>query len=386
MRGYFFIGLLKMSKQDYYETLGVSRNASQDELKKAYRKLAMKLHPDRNPGDQATEDKFKIVQEAYEVLSDQRKRAAYDQFGHAGVSGAGGGGGFGFNVNDIFGDIGDLFGDIFGGRRGGQRTQAQRGADLRYNLELTLEQAIHGLTKEIHIPTLVVCNECHGSGARKGSSPTQCRACEGMGQVRIQQGFFTIQQACPSCHGEGQIVADPCKHCRGHGRMEQRKTLSVKIPAGIDEGDRIRLTGEGEAGTHGAAPGDLYVQIAIKSHAIFTREANHLHCEVPISFAVAVLGGEVEIPVLDGLVNLHIPAETQSGTVLRLRGKGVKGLRGGLTGDLFCRVMVETPVSLTSKQKTLLRELNESLGTEKKHTPKAHSWFDHVKEFFKPKS
>lgn len=374
-----------MTKRDYYEVLGVSRNASQDDLKKAYRKLAMKHHPDRNQSDQKAEEKFKEVQEAYEALSDQRKRAAYDQFGHAGVS-PGMGGGAGFNFNDIFGDIGDLFGDIFSGRRGGG-PQPQRGADLRYNLELTLESAIHGTNVEIRIPTLVNCDECKGSGARPGSSPTTCSTCEGAGQVRMQQGFFTIQQTCPTCHGEGRVIKDPCKKCRGHGRTQQTKTLAVKIPAGVDEGDRIRLTGEGEAGTHGAPAGDLYVQVALKPHPIFTREGNHLHCQVPVSFITAALGGEIVVPTLDGEVNLHVPSETQSGKVLRLRGKGIRALRGGVTGDLFCRIVVETPINLTTKQKSLLREFSESLeATERdKHNPLAQSWFDNVKKFFEGK-
>lgn len=377
-----------MSKRDFYDVLGVSRNASQDELKKAYRKMAMKHHPDRNPGKKESEDKFKEVQEAYEVLSDQRKRVAYDQFGHAGVNpGMGGaGGGAGFNFSDVFGDIGDIFGDIFGGRRGGGQSQAQRGADLRYNLELSLEEAIHGTTTQIRIPTLTECKECHGSGAAKGSKPTSCTTCNGMGQVRIQQGFFTIQQTCPACHGEGNIISHPCKKCHGHGRIQEAKTLSVKIPAGVDDGDRIRLTGEGEAGAHGAPAGDLYVQVAIKQHPIFTREGSHLYCVVPIDFAVAVLGGEVEVPTLEGKVNLHIPTETQSGTVLRLRGKGVRALRGGITGDLLCQVTVETPVKLTSKQKELLREFASSLQTnEADHSPKARSWFNQVKAFFEGK-
>ena len=317
----------------------------------------------------------------------QRKRTAYDQFGHAGVNpGMGGaGGGAGFNFNDVFGDIGDLFGDIFGGRRGGQ-TQAQRGADLRYNLELTLEEAVHGTTTEIRIPTLAECKECSGSGAAKGSKPTTCTTCNGMGQVRIQQGFFTIQQTCPACHGEGVTITNPCKKCRGHGRIQEAKTLSVKIPPGIDEGDRIRLAGEGEAGMHGAATGDLYVQVSIKQHPIFTREGSHLYCVVPVNFAVAVLGGEVEVPTIDGKVNLHIPAETQSGTVLRLRGKGVRALRGSVTGDLLCQVAVETPVKLGSKQKELLREFAASLQmNEAEHNPKANSWFKQVKSFFEGK-
>jgi len=377
-----------MSKRDYYEVLGVSRTASQDELKKSYRKLAMKYHPDRNQGNAEMEDKFKEVQEAYEALSDQRKRAAYDQFGHAGVNPNMGGGG-GFNFNDIFGDIGDLFGDILGGRRGGGRSQAQRGADLRYNLELSLEDAVHGTTVQIKIPTLVNCKECSGSGARSGSKPTTCGTCDGIGQVRIQQGFFTIQQTCPSCHGEGRVISDPCKHCRGQGRVQQSKTLSVKIPAGVDTNDRIRLTAEGEAGAHGAPPGDLYVQVALKQHPLFTREGNHLYCETPVSFITAALGGDIEVPTLDGAVNLHIPSETQSGKVLRLRGKGVKPLRGGVTGDLFCRIMVETPVNLTGKQKTMLREFEEALqagGKGDTHNPRAHSWLNQVKSFFEGKN
>lgn len=369
-----------MNKRDYYEVLGVSRNASQEELKKAYRKRAMECHPDRHRGDKHKEEQFKEVQEAYAVLGEPSKRSAYDQFGHAGVRPGMGGGGF--NFNDVFGDIGDLFGDIFGGRRGGQN-QPQRGADLRYNLELTLEQAIHGTNVQIRIPTLINCDQCHGSGAKPGSKPIACTTCQGHGQVRIQQGFFTIQQTCPTCHGEGQIIADPCKKCRGQGRLQQTKTLSVKIPMGVDNGDRIRLTGEGEAGIHNAPAGDLYVQVEIKPHAIFKREGSHLYCDVPVNFITATLGGEIEVPTLEGYVNLHIPAETQSGKVLRLRGKGIKSLRGGVTGDLFCRMMVETPVNLTSKQKTLLREFNANLSEGKaEHHPRAKTWFDQVKGFF----
>ncbi len=374
-----------MAKRDYYEILGVSRNASQDELKKAYRKLAMKYHPDRNQDDKKAEEHFKEAKEAYELLADSSKRATYDQFGHAGVEGAGGfgGGAGGFNFNDVFSDIGDLFGDMFGGRRGsGGRSHAQRGADLRYNLELSLGRAIHGTSVEIRIPTLADCEECNGSGARKGSSPITCTTCNGMGQVRMQQGFFTIQQACPTCHGEGKVISNPCKKCHGHGRVQHTKTLSVKIPAGVDEGDRIRLVGEGEAGTQGGGAGDLYVQVSIKEHSIFKREGNHLHCQVPIGFVTAALGGEVEVPTLDGQVNLHVPAETQSGKVLRLRGKGVKSLRNGLTGDLFCQVMVETPINLTTKQKEMLREFDVTLKTKPEHTPQSRSWFANVKKFF----
>jgi molecular chaperone DnaJ len=381
------------SKRDYYETLGVSRNTSQDDLKKAYRKLAMKFHPDRNPGDKSAEEKFKEAKEAYEVLSDQRKRAAYDQFGHAGIDpnagmGGGGFGGGGFNFSDIFGDAGDIFGDILGGRQGrgrqGGRTHAQRGADLRFNMELTLEEAVHGTTKQIRIPSLINCQECKGTGAKKGSSPVTCTTCNGAGQVRIQQGFFTIQQTCPTCHGEGQMVKDPCAACHGHGRVEHVKTLSVKIPAGIDNGDRIRLSGEGEAGTHGGPPGDLYVQAHLKPHPIFTREGQHLYCDVPVSFTTAVLGGEILVPTIDGQVNLHIPPETQSGKVLRLRGKGVPPMRGGgITGDLFCRMIVETPSNITDRQKEILRDFEKELKVDGNiHYPKANSWFQNVKKFF----
>lgn len=384
LRPYLLRKKFFMSKRDYYEVLGVSRNANEDELKKAYRKLAMKYHPDRNAGDSSTEEKFKEAKEAYETLADQRKRASYDQFGHAGVDANAGFGGGGFNFNDVFGDIGDLFGDIFGGR-GGRQTQ-QRGADLRYNLELTLEQTIHGATVEVRIPTLAACEECHGSGARKGTKPVTCTTCDGVGQVRIQQGFFTIQQACPTCHGEGRMNVNPCSKCRGQGRVQQTKTLSVKIPPGVDNGDRIRLAGEGEAGGHGASAGDLYVQVVLKPHPIFTREGSHLYCEIPVSFTVAVLGGELEVPTLTGQVKLQIPAETQSGKVLRLRGKGIPALRGGAAGDLFCRVMVETPINVTRKQKELLQEFEAILNESgNKHTPKSSSWFTSVKEFFTAK-
>lgn len=372
-----------MSKPDYYETLGISRNASQDELKKAYRKQAMKFHPDRNPDDHTAEEKFKMAKEAYEVLSDQRKRAAYDQFGHAGIDPSMGGGAGGFNFSDVFGDIGDIFGDIFGGKRGGGGRQAQRGADLRYTIELTLEQVVHGTTVQIKIPTLINCEECSGSGARKGTAPTTCSTCDGVGQVRIQQGFFTIQQTCPSCQGEGRVNTNPCAKCRGHGRVQHTKTLSVKIPAGMGDGDRIRLSGEGEAGTHGAPAGDLYVQASLKPHAIFTREGNHLHCAVPVSFITAVLGGEVEVPTLTGLVKLQIPAETQSGKVFRLRSRGIPGLRGGGAGDMYCQVMVETPTKLNKRQKEILHELDAALLAEGgEHNPKAHAWFEDVKQFF----
>ena len=371
-----------MSKRDYYEVLGVGRDTSEREIKKAYKRLAMKFHPDRNPGDKEAEANFKEVKEAYEILTDSDKKAAYDQFGHAGVDPNRGGGGYGGSAD--FGDVfGDVFGDIFGGgRRGGQR-QAARGSDLRYNLELSLEEAVRGLTKELRIPTLAACDVCDGSGAKKGSSPTTCGTCHGQGQVQMRQGFFAVQQACPTCHGRGKIIKDPCNKCHGEGRVEKSKTLSVKIPAGVDTGDRIRLSGEGEAGEYGAPPGDLYVQVSVREHAIFQRDGNNLYCEVPISFSKAALGGEIEVPTLDGKVNLKIPAETQTGRMFRMRGKGVKSVRSHAVGDLLCKVVMETPVNLNERQKELLREFEDTLtGQSKKHSPKAEGFFDGVKKFF----
>jgi len=372
-----------MSKRDYYEVLGVSRNASEAELKKAYRRLAMKFHPDRNPEDARTEEQFKEAKEAYEVLADARKRAAYDQFGHAGVdtsAGAGGGFGAGAGFRDIFDE---MFGDIFGtGARGG-RSRAYRGADLRYDLELSLEEAVAGTTVKIRVPSIVACTECAGSGARKGSSPATCSTCGGVGQVRMQQGFFSVQQTCPRCRGSGKTITDPCEACHGSGRIREAKTLSVKVPAGVDSGDRIRLSGEGEAGENGGPPGDLYVQVNVRPHPIFTREESNLLCDVPIGFVAAALGGELDVPTLDGRVALKIPAETQTGRVFRLRGKGVRSVRGGGVGDLFCRIVVETPVNLSSKQKDLLRKLEESMSDGSgKHSPQASSWLDGVKKFF----
>ncbi len=370
-----------MAKQDYYEILGVSRSADEKEIKKAYKRLAMKYHPDRNPGDAAAENKFKEIKEAYEILTDEQKRAAYDQYGHAAFEQGGMGGG-GFAGGADFGDIfGDVFGDIFGG---GRRQRAARGSDLRYNMELTLEEAVRGVTREIRIPTLEQCSVCHGSGAKVGTQPKACPTCHGAGQVQIRQGFFTVQQACPTCHGRGTIITDPCSACHGHGRVERSKTLSVKIPAGVDTGDRIRLSGEGEAGEQGAAPGDLYVQVSVKKHAIFEREESDLYCEVPINFAMAALGGEIEVPTLDGRVKLKIPSETQTGKLFRMRGKGVKSVRGGGTGDLLCRVVVETPVNLNDKQKGFLRELQESFGgpAGANNSPRSKSFFDGVKKFF----
>jgi molecular chaperone DnaJ len=370
-----------MSKRDYYEILGVAKNASEAELKKAFKRLAMKYHPDRNPDDNEAEEKFKEAKEAYDVLSDGQKRAAYDQFGHAGVdpSSMGGGHAGGASFSDIFGDV---FGDIFGGGGGGGGGRNRRGSDLRYNLELSLEEAVRGTSVKIRVPTSVACETCGGNGAKKGTSPTTCTTCNGVGQVRMQQGFFSLQQTCPKCRGSGTIIADPCPSCHGQGRVQEQKTLSVKVPAGVDNGDRIRLSGEGEAGEHGAPAGDLYVQISVREHPIFVRDENDLYCEVPISFVTATLGGELDVPTLSGRVKLKIPSETQSGKTFRLRGKGVKSVRGSHVGDLMCRVMVETPVNLTSKQKGLLQEFEKTLTGDGKHRPKEHTWLTGVKKFF----
>ena len=381
-----------MAKEDFYKLLGVDKNASEAEIKKSYRKMAMKYHPDRNKEKpEVAEAKFKQVKEAYEILSDAQKRAAYDQFGHAGVDNSMGGGGHGgFSGGaEGFGDIfGDVFGDIFGGAGGGgggggrQRSSVQRGADLRYNLELTLEEAVGGTEAKIRVPVLVSCGECKGSGAKKGSKPVTCSTCQGHGQVRMQQGFFSVQQACPTCDGTGQQIKDPCRKCHGQGRVQENKTLSVKVPEGVDTGDRIRLGGEGEAGAHGGPAWDLYVQIQVKDHPIFTRDGANLYCEVPISFPVACLGGELEVPTLSGKVKLKIPAETQTGKLFRLRGKGVKPVRGGAVGDLMCRVQIETPVRLTKEQSALVEQFRDSLtGGGKQHSPQEHTWVDGVKSF-----
>lgn len=370
-----------MSKRDYYEVLGVAKGADDKEIKKAYKRLAMKYHPDRTQGDKAMEEKFKEVQEAYEILSDDQKRAAYDQYGHAGVDPNRGGGAGAADFGDIFGDV---FGDIFGGGRRGGQSRAQRGADLRYNLEMSLEDAVRGKSIDIKVPTWVSCDSCDGSGAKKGTQAKTCPTCHGAGQVTMRQGFFAVQQTCPTCNGRGKIIPDPCTKCHGEGRVEKTKTLAVKIPAGVDTGDRIRLTGEGEAGMHGAPAGDLYVQVHVKEHPIFVREGSNLACEVPISFSIAALGGEIDVPTLDGRVKLKIPAETQTDKMFRLRGKGVQSVRGGGVGDLVCKVVVETPVNLSDKQKDLLRQLDESWGgeSEAKHRPKSKGFFDGVKKFF----
>jgi molecular chaperone DnaJ len=375
-----------MPKKDYYEVLGVNRDASDEEIKKAYRKLAMKHHPDRNPDNPKSEEHFKEAKEAYEILSDGQKRSAYDQHGHAAFASGGMGGGSPFGAGGAAAgfDFSDIFGDIFGGGRGGGgRSNVQRGADLRYNLEITLEQAARGTETQIRVPTMAECGTCHGSGAKPGTSPTTCTTCAGHGQVRMQQGFFSIQQTCPRCHGTGKMITSPCKDCNGNGRIKQHKTLSVKIPAGVDNEDRIRLSGEGEHGEHGGPSGDLYVVIHTKPHAVFQRDHNDLHCEMPISFSTAALGGSIEIPTLDGVATIKIPAETQSGKIFRLRGKGIKGIRSSTHGDLHCHVAIETPVNLTARQKELLREFEAINDKDSElHNPRAKSWMNKVKDFF----
>jgi len=373
-----------MAKRDYYDVLGVSRTASADEIKKSYRRLAMKFHPDRNKDDSSAEGKFKEVKEAYEVLSDSDQRATYDRFGHDGLSasaGAGGAGGFGA---EGFGDIfGDVFGDIFGGGGRQRGSQVFRGADLGYELRLDLEKAVSGDSVTIDVPTQVACETCDGSGAKKGTEPVRCSTCGGVGQVRMQQGFFSIQQTCPACKGAGTTIGDPCNDCHGRGRVRKTKTLSVKVPAGVDDGDRIRLSGEGEAGRNGGPPGDLYVEIRVNPHKLFARDGADLSCEVPISIATATLGGEVELPTLQGHVSLKVPGGTQSGKVFRLRGKGVTTVRDARQGDLFAKVAVETPVNLSAEQKEILQKFDDSVqaGGEK-HSPRADGWLDTVKRFF----
>ena len=371
-------------KRDYYEVLGVNRDASEEDIKKAYRKLAMKHHPDRNPGNKEAEEKFKEAKEAYEILCEPEKRRAYDAYGHAGVNPQMGGmgadaAGFG-GFAEAFGDI---FSDIFGGGQGRGRSSVFRGADLRYNLEVSLEQAARGTETKIRIPTMETCETCHGSGAKPGTHPKTCETCHGAGTVRLSQGFFSIQQTCPTCHGSGKMVTDPCPTCRGAGRMKKHKTLSVKIPAGVDEGDRIRLSGEGEAGVNGGPAGDLYVVMHLKPHSVFQRDGDDLHCQMPVSFTLAALGGEIEIPTLEGSAKIKVPAETQTGQVFRLRGKGIKGVRSSYAGDLLCEVVIETPVRLTERQKELLRELEDiSQKDGSRHNPRSRSFIEKVREFF----
>ncbi len=382
-----------MAKRDYYDVLGVAKNASDDDIKKAYRKLAMKFHPDRNQGDEAkkAEEKFKETKEAYEMLSDPQKRAAYDQFGHAGVDpnmgGRGGPGAEGFGgFAEAFGDIfGDIFGGAGGGRRGGAGgQQVYRGSDLSYAMEITLEEAANGKDTQIRIPSWDNCETCKGSGAKPGTSAKTCPSCSGSGTVHLRQGFFSIQQTCPHCRGSGKIIPEPCTACNGAGKIKRQKTLEVKIPAGINEGMRIRSAGNGEPGTNGGPPGDLYIEIRIKQHDIFERDGDDLHCTVPVSLTTVALGGSIEVPTLVGKAEIELPEGTQHGKTFRLRGKGIKGIRSSYPGDLYCHVTVETPVKLTEHQRKLLKELDESFkkGGDK-HSPNAKSWTDRVKDLFK---
>ena len=379
-----------MAKRDYYDVLGVPKNASEEEIKKAYRKHAMKHHPDRNQGDasKVAEEKFKESKEAYEMLSDAQKRAAYDQYGHAGVDpnmrGPGGAGGEGFGgFAEAFGDI---FGDMFGqqrGRQGGGGRQVYRGGDLSYAMEITLEEAANGKDAQIRIPSWEACEPCKGSGAKPGTSAKTCGTCAGQGQVQMRQGFFSVQQTCPTCRGAGKIIAEPCASCSGQGKIKKQKTLEVKIPAGIDGGMRIRSTGNGEPGTNGGPPGDLYIEIRLKKHDIFERDGDDVHCSVPISIITASLGGEIDVPTLAGKAAIDIPEGTQTGKQFRLRGKGIKGVRASYPGDLYCHITVETPVKLTEHQRKLLRELDESLKKGGgKHMPSGDSWTDRLKNLF----
>ena len=368
-----------MSKRDFYEVLGVARTATDDELKKAYRRMAMKYHPDRNPGDADAEASFKEAKEAYEVLSDAGKRRMYDAHGHAAFEGGmGGGGAGGPDMNDIFGDI---FGNIFGG--GGGARGPRRGADVGYVMELDLEEAVAGIERRIEIPTLVECSPCHGSGSEDGKVET-CSTCQGRGQVRMQRGIFAMQQACPHCGGTGKQIPNPCKTCRGDGRIEDEKVLQVKIPAGVDTGDRVRLQGEGEAGPPGTQPGDLYVEVRVRDHAIFQRDGDDLHCEVPIRISQAALGDSIRVATLDGEAEIRIPAETQTGKLFRLRGKGVRSVRSRATGDLYCRILVETPVNLTGEQRKLLEQFEATFTAEttRKHSPKSATFVDGIKGFW----
>ena len=376
-----------MAKRDFYEILGVPKNASDEEIKKAYRKLAMKHHPDRNQGEtsKAAEVKFKEAKEAYEMLRDPQKRAAYDQHGHAGVDpnmrGGPGAEGFG-GFAEAFGDI---FGDVFGGgRRGhGGGRQVYRGSDLSYAMEVTLEEAANGKDAQIRIPSWDDCETCHGTGAKPGTKPITCTTCHGAGAVQMRQGFFSVQQTCPQCQGKGKIIPEPCTSCHGQGKIKKQKTLEVKIPAGIDDGMRIRSTGNGEPGTNGGPPGDLYIEIRLKKHDIFERDGDDLHCQVPLSFTTAALGGEIEVPTLAGKAAIDIPEGTQAGKQFRLRGKGIKGVRSSYPGDLYCHVSIETPVKLTEHQRKLLKDLEESLKKGgAKHSPTGSSWTDRLKSFF----
>jgi molecular chaperone DnaJ len=370
-----------MAKQDFYDLLGVARGASADEMKKAYRKLAMQFHPDRNPGDKASEQKFKDISEAYDVLKDDQKRAAYDRFGHAAFENGGGGprtSDFGFGSG-----FADIFDEMFGEFVGGRRAQASaRGSDLRYNLEISLEDAFRGSNAQIRVPTSVSCEGCHGSGGEAGSRPISCTTCNGNGKVRAQQGFFTIERSCPTCGGAGRVIENPCRICGGQGRVRREKTLSVTIPAGVEEGTRIRLAGEGEAGLRGSAPGDLYIFLTVAPHRLFQRDGANVHCRVPISMATAALGGQIEVPTIDGSrARVTIPVGTQSGHQFRLKGKGMSILRSPSRGDMYIQAVVETPMNLTRRQQELLREF-EKAGETEKTSPESAGFFAKVKEFW----
>lgn len=374
----------KMAKKNFYNVLGISKSATEKEIKKAYKRLAIKYHPDRNQGNKNAENKFKEITEAYEVLSNSQKRSAYDQYGHAAFEQNNSSSGFNatFTSGADFGDIfGDVFGDIFGGSR---KSKSSRGRDLQYEITLTLEEAVKGTTKDIRILGLEKCHICNKTGAKPGTKQETCSTCRGLGQIQMRQGFFSVQQTCPSCYGSGEIIREPCAICRGNGRVKKYKTLSIKIPSGVNVGDRIRLNGEGEAGKRGASSGDLYIQIDIIKHNIFERDGNNLYCDVPINFATAALGGEIDVPTIDGRVALKIPPETQTGKIFRMKGKGVKPIRGGKKGNLMCRIVVETPVRLNETQKILLKQFNESLNGKNaaKNTPRSKSFLDGVKKFF----
>lgn len=375
-----------MSKRDYYEILGVGKKASSDEIKKAYRKLAMQYHPDRNPGNKEAEGKFKEATEAYEILKDDQKRAAYDSYGHQafGQGGHGGGQGFeGFDFNDIFSNFSDIFGDFGGGRQKQKRSAAQRGSDVRYNLEISLSEAFKGVTEKISFTIPQVCDVCHGSGGANNEKATDCPTCHGSGKIRAQQGFFIVERTCTTCHGSGSVIKNPCKKCSGQGRVNKEKTLSVKIPAGVEEGNRIRLAGEGEAGSRGGQSGDLYVYISIRRHEFFTRKGDDIHFEMPLKFTTAALGGSIEIPTIDGTkASLKIPEGAQSGDVFRLKSKGMSVINsGGRRGDMYVKINIETPVKLSAKERELLTQLDK-LMVEKEKNPKSESFFKKMSGFF----